>query len=83
MDQPSSVGKQVALAGLSATQAVTLLLYVCNKLGMDDMTPEVAGAIIGVAVAAAGGIMHDVQRRRERKDRERKAALKAMEGGPA
>lgn len=67
-DQPSSsAGQTVAIAGLSATQGVTLLLYVSDKIGLTDMTPEVAASIIGVAAAIAAGILHDVERRRAAK----------------
>lgn len=54
----ASAGQQAALTGVSSTQAVTLLLYVVHLFGMNDMPPEVAAAIIGLAYAAAGGIMH-------------------------
>jgi len=82
-NQQPSAGKQVALAGLSATQAVTLLMFVCEKLGLTGVTPEIAAAIIGLAMALAGGIMHDLQRKRERRALERQESIKATEVGPA
>lgn len=72
MNEPASVGKTTAIAGLGATQAVTLLIYVSDKIGLSDMTPEVAGAIIGFATMLAGAVMHDLQRRQERRERAHK-----------
>jgi hypothetical protein len=67
MDKPASAGKTAAIAGMAATQSVTLLLYIVHKFGIDDMTPEVAAAIIGVATTIAGAIMHGFQRSEEKK----------------
>lgn len=69
MNEPASAGKTTAIAGLGATQAVTLLMYAADKIGLSDMTPEVAGAIIGFATMLAGAVMHDLQRRQERRER--------------
>ncbi len=82
MNQPPSSGKTIAVAGMSATQGVTLLLYVCHKLGIQDMTVDVASAIICIAAGAAGAVIHDVQRKRERREKERHDAIKATEVGP-
>lgn len=68
MEKAPSSGKTTALAGIGATQLVTLLLYTVHRFGIDDMTPEVAGAIVGVAMALGGGIMHELQRMRERRE---------------
>lgn len=68
MEQAPSAGKTAAIAGLTATQAVTLLLYVVHCWGINDMTPEVAAAIIGLAVTFTGAIMHVSQRREEKKE---------------
>ncbi len=80
VDSPPSTGKSVAVAGLSATSGVTLLLYVVHKFGIDDMPPEVAAAIIGLATTVAGAIMHDFQRRAER--RINAAETNGVMGGP-
>lgn len=55
-------GQQTALAGVTSTQLVTLLLYVVHFFGINDMTPEVAASIVGLATAVAGAVMHRVER---------------------
>ncbi len=62
MEKASSNGKNAAIAGLAGTQAVTLLLYIVHKFGVDDMTPEVANAIIGVSMVIGGGIYHTLEK---------------------
>lgn len=66
MEQAPSSGKTTAIASLSTGQAIVLLLYVVHKFGIDDMTPEVATAIISFAGLVAGALMHTFQRKQER-----------------
>lgn len=65
---PPSAGKTTAIAGLSSTQAVVLLLYVVHRWGINDMTPEVAASIIGLATTITGLLMHTSQRNGEKKE---------------
>lgn len=67
MEQAPSTGKTVAVAAAVGTQAATLLLYIVHLLGINDMPPEVANAIIGLSIAGAGWIMHNAQRKAEAK----------------
>lgn len=67
MEQAPSTGKTVAVAAAVGTQAATLLLYIVHLMGINDMPPEVANAIIGLSVATAGWIMHKEQRKKEAK----------------
>lgn len=83
MEKQPSQGKTTALAGIGATQLVTLLLYTVHRFGIDDMTPEVAGAIIGVSMAIGGGIAHEVQRWRERKEAKNEKPNGDFGGAPA
>lgn len=62
-------GGTTALAGIGATQAVTLLLYIMHKCGVDDMTPEVASAFVGVGAVVVGWIVHRLDARRPDKRR--------------
>lgn len=79
MEQAPSSGKTVAIAGLSTGQAIVLLLYVVHKFGIDDMTPEVATAIISFAVSIAAAFMHHNQREKEHAE---PPALNGVTGGP-
>lgn len=65
MEQAPSSGKTVAIAGLSTGQAIVLLLYIVHKFGIDDMTPEVATAIISFACGITAAFMHRNQRIKE------------------
>ncbi|MEI6283176.1 MAG: hypothetical protein WCP82_10780 [Alphaproteobacteria bacterium] len=67
MEKAPSTGKTTAIAGMAGTQAVTLLLYVVHCFGINDMTPEVASAIIGLSITLAGAVMHILQRRQEKR----------------
>ncbi len=82
MEKAPSAGKTAAIAGLGATQAVTLLLYVVHKFGIDDMTPEVAASIIGLAVTVAAAIMHIFQRSEEKKESDNANITNGVMGGP-
>ncbi len=79
--KPPSSGKTAAISGMAATQCVTLLLYIVHCFGVNDMTPEVAGAIIAIASTIAGGIMHELQRAREKKEA-KNAEPNGVMGGP-
>lgn len=81
MEKAPSSGKTTAIAGIATSQAITLLLYVVHLFGINDMPPEVAGAIIGLSTALAGAIMHVLQRNREKKDYENEEPNGVI-GGP-
>lgn len=68
MEQAPSSGKTAFIGLSSGTAGIVVLLYVVHKLGIDDMTPEVAGAIITIAGGIAASIMHNVQRYKENKE---------------
>lgn len=67
MEKAPSAGKTVAIGGFSASSAIVLTLYVAKHCGLDDMTPEVAAAIVSLAIGFAGAIMHNTQRHEEKK----------------
>lgn len=55
-------GQQMALAGVTSSQMVTLLLYAVHRFGIDDMTPEVAAAIVGAATVMGGTFSHYLEK---------------------
>ena len=65
MEKSPSSGKTVAIGGFSASSAIVLTLYVAKHMGLDDMTPEVAAAIVSLAIGVAGAVMHSSQRKKE------------------
>lgn len=77
----ASAGKTVAIAGVTATQFVVVLMWFCQHFGIPDMTLDVASAIISIATAFAGGVMHVDQRKREKKEREDEKE-NGVTGGP-
>lgn len=79
---PPSAGKTVAIAGVSATQLVTLLLWVSPKFGITDMNDAVAASIVGIAMAFAGAIMHTLQRKEEKRNAQADAETNGVTGGP-
>lgn len=68
MEKAPSAGKTVAIGGFSASSAIVLTLYVAKHCGLDDMTPEVAAALVSIAIGLAGAIMHQNQRSTEAKE---------------
>lgn len=65
LEQSPSSGKTTAIASFGTGQAIVLLLYIVHKFGIDDMTPEVAAAIIGFAATVVAVFMHKSQRKQE------------------
>lgn len=65
MEQAPSTGKTVAIGGFSSASGIVLLLYIAKHVGLDDMTPDVAAAIIGFGIGGAAMIMHREQRKKE------------------
>ena len=63
---PPSAGKTFAISSSTTSAAIILLLYTAHKFGVDDLTPEVASAIITLAMGLAGLVMHTIQRNGER-----------------
>ena len=68
MEKSPSSGKTAFIGVSGGTSGVVLLLYVVHRFGIDDMTPEVASAIITLAGGVAGAIMHALQRHEESKE---------------
>lgn len=68
IERAPSSGKTTFIGVSSGTSGVVLLLYVVHKCGIDDMTPEVAAAIITLAGGVAATIMHTLQRYQENKE---------------
>lgn len=81
-NKPSSAGKTAAIAGVTATQFVILLMWACQHFGIPDMTIDVATAIVSIATAMAGGLMHLNQRHSEKKEKESNAQTNGVTGGP-
>lgn len=65
IEQAPSIGKSTMIAALATSQAVTVLLYVVHLFGINDMPPEVATAIVGLAFGAPAYMLHFQQRKRE------------------
>lgn len=68
IERAPSAGKTTFIGVSSGTSGVVLLLYIVHKCGIDDMTPEVAGAIITLAGGIAATIMHNIQRHQENRE---------------
>lgn len=64
---PPSAGKTVVIGGTVAIACQNLMFIVGHNVwGLDWMSQDVAGDIMVIAVALAGWIMHDFQRKNER-----------------
>lgn len=68
IERAPSAGKTAFIGVSGGTSGVVLLLYVVHKCGIDDMTPEVAAAIITLAGGVAATVMHTIQRSQESKE---------------
>lgn len=82
MEKAPSAGKTTFIGVSGGTSGVVLLLYIVHKCGIDDMTPEVAAAIITLAGGIAGAVMHVFQRTEEKKEAKDEAATNGVMGGP-
>ena len=61
---PPSAGKTFAISAGTSNASVVVLIYTCHVWGL-DMPPEVAGALITLAMGLTGLLMHLQQRKNE------------------
>lgn len=79
MEKTGSAGKNAFMGVSGGSTGIVLLLYTVHKFGIDDMTPEVAAAIITFASGVGAAIAHAIGAWLE--GRKRKNAEPGVTGG--